>query len=150
MWPVTTFPATRRALPADPSLISLVYGHEHPVTPYAFGDTREEWTVTARIDADLLTEEAAATGAATQEALDAVRDITVGRMSFVRIRMFGPDHLWEAMDDHSGDVARIGETVLDVDTGQWSKDFEQALAHPVGDLTASRWCASPARPTAGS
>lgn len=131
---VTTSPAAGRALPADPSLISLAYGHEHPVASYAFDDTREVWTVTARIDADVLAEEAAATGTATQEDLDALGDITVGRMSFVRIRMFGPDHPWEAMDDYSGDVARIGESVLDVAEGEWSKEFEQALAHPVGDL----------------
>ncbi|MFP8959028.1 hypothetical protein ACLIYP_00360 [Streptomyces nanhaiensis] len=131
---MTTSPAARRVLPADPSLISLVYRHEHPVAAQEFSDTLEMWTVTARIDADLLTEEAAATGAATQADLDAVRDITVGRMVFVRIRMFGPGHPWEAMDAHSGDVARIGESVLDVAGGEWSARFEKALAHPVGDL----------------
>lgn len=130
MGPVTTSPAARRVLPAALSLISLVYGHEHPVAAQEFSDTVEVWTVTARIDADLQAQGAAATG----KDLDAIGDITVGRMVFVRVRMVGPDHPWEAMDAHSGDVARIGESVLDVATGQWSADFEKALAHPVGDL----------------
>ncbi|MFP8940369.1 hypothetical protein ACLIYM_02890 [Streptomyces fenghuangensis] len=131
---MTPSPAARRALLADPSLISLVYRHEHPVAAEEFSDTLEVWTVTARIDADLLTEEAAATSAATQADLDAVRDITVGRMVFVQTQMFGPDHPREAADAHSGDVARISESVLDAAEGEWSARSEKALAHPVGDL----------------
>ncbi|WP_326762812.1 hypothetical protein OHB35_53085 [Streptomyces phaeochromogenes] len=38
------------------------------------------------------------------------------------------------MDSYTGDVARIGEVVLDVAGGQWDPAFESALAHPVGDL----------------
>ncbi|WP_257137151.1 hypothetical protein [Streptomyces sp. b62] len=121
-------------MPADPSLIRLVYHHEHPVEAYEFDDTLEVWTVMARIDADLLAEDMAAHSNVDQETLDAVQDITVGRMSFVRVRMHGPDHPFEAMDSHTGDVCRIGETVLDVGTGQWDAAFEETLAHPVGDL----------------
>ncbi|WP_251021936.1 hypothetical protein [Streptomyces sp. ISL-98] len=121
-------------LPADPSLISLAYHHEHPVQVYEFEDTLEEWTVTARIDADVLAEGAAAYSDMDDEALDAVHDVTVGRMSFARVRMFGPDHPFEAMDSYTGDVARIGEVVLDVGAGGWEPAFEAALAHPVGDL----------------
>ncbi|MFE9769449.1 hypothetical protein ACFYPC_33855 [Streptomyces sp. NPDC005808] len=120
-------------LPVDPSLISLAYQHEHPVQAYEFEDTLEVWTVTARIDADVLAEELAA-GDADEESLDAVEDVVVGRMSFVRVRMFGPDHPFEAMDAHTGDVAGIGEVVLDVASGEWEPAFEAALAHPVGDL----------------
>jgi GNAT superfamily N-acetyltransferase len=69
-----------------------------------------------------------------QESLDAVQDLTVGGMSFVRVRMFGPDHPFEAMDSYTGDVSRIGEVVLDVAEGRWEPAFEAALAHPVGDL----------------
>ncbi|WP_406442738.1 hypothetical protein OHB00_41125 [Streptomyces sp. NBC_00631] len=69
-----------------------------------------------------------------QESLDAVQDVTVGRMSFVRVRMFGPDHPFEAMDSYTGDVSRIGEVVLDVVDGRWEPAFEASLAHPVGDL----------------
>ncbi|WP_235438968.1 hypothetical protein [Streptomyces yangpuensis] len=38
------------------------------------------------------------------------------------------------MDAYTGDVCRIGETVLDVASGEWDSAFEEALAHPVGDL----------------
>jgi GNAT superfamily N-acetyltransferase len=132
---VTTIaPSTARLLPADPSLITLVYEHEHPVQPFEFDDTLEVWRVTARIDADVLAEELSATTDMDQEALDAVEDAAVGRMSFVRVRMFGPDHPFEAMDSYTGDVAGIGEMVLDVAAGEWSEAFEAALAHPVGDL----------------
>jgi hypothetical protein len=85
-------------LPVDPSLISLAYHHEHPLQTYAFEDTLEVWTVTARIDADVLAEDMAAYSDMDQESLDAVQDIAVGRMSFVRVRMFSPDHPFEAMD----------------------------------------------------
>lgn len=121
-------------LPADPSLISLVYHHEHPVQAHEFANTLEVWTVSARIDADVLAEELAAYSDMDQEALDAVQEVTVGRMSFVRVRMFGPDHPWVAMDSYTGDVSRIGEVVLDVADGEWEPAFEAALAHPVGDL----------------
>ena len=47
--------------------------------------------MSARIDADVLSEELAAYSDMDQESLDAVQDVTVGRMSFVRVRMFGPD-----------------------------------------------------------
>ncbi|MFC8669019.1 hypothetical protein [Streptomyces sp. NPDC057199] len=118
----------------DPSLISLAYHHEHPVQAYEFEDSLEVWTVTARIDADVLAEDMAAYSDMDQESLDAVQDITVSRMSFVRVRMFGPDHPFEAMDSYTGDVAGIGEVVLDVAGGGWEPAFEAALAHPVGDL----------------
>ncbi|MGW4690676.1 hypothetical protein ACWEPM_38170 [Streptomyces sp. NPDC004244] len=121
-------------LPADPSLIHLSYHHEHPVFPYGFDETLEVWTVKARIDADVLAEDMAAYDDVDQDTLDAVQDIPVGRMSFVRVRMFGPDHPFEAMDSYTGDVCRIGETVLDVASGEWNSAFEEALAHPVGDL----------------
>ncbi|MFI5555737.1 hypothetical protein [Streptomyces sp. NPDC051738] len=121
-------------LPADPSLISLVYHHEHPVQAYEFENTLEVWTVSARIDADVLAEDLAAYSDMDQESLDAVQDVTVGSMSFVRVRMFGPDHPFEAMDSYTGDVSRIGEVVLDVADGRWEPAFEAALAHPVGDL----------------
>ncbi|MEU1502905.1 hypothetical protein [Streptomyces sp. NPDC005732] len=121
-------------IPADPSLITLGYQHEHPVQPFEFEDTLEVWSVTARIGADVLAEELSATTDIDQEALDAVEDLMVGRMSFVRVRMYGSDHPFEAMDSHTGDVARIGEVVLDVAAGEWSETFEAALEHPVGDL----------------
>ncbi|MET9037327.1 hypothetical protein ACWEQ3_29785 [Streptomyces mirabilis] len=121
-------------LPADPSLISLAYHHEHPLQAYEFVDTLEVWTVTARIDADVLAEDMAAYSDMDQDLLDAVQDIAVGRMSFVRVRMFGPDHPFEAMDSYTGDVSRIGEAVLDVATGEWAPEFEAVLGHPVGDL----------------
>jgi GNAT superfamily N-acetyltransferase len=117
-------------MPADPSLISLAYHHEHPVRVYEFEDTLEVWTVQARIDAEVL----AIHSDAGQEALDELQDVPVGRMSFVRVRMFGPDHPFDAMDSYTGDVARIGEVVLDVAEGEWDPAFEKALAHPVGDL----------------
>ncbi|WP_327411301.1 hypothetical protein OG458_41945 (plasmid) [Streptomyces sp. NBC_01281] len=121
-------------LPADPSLITLTYQHEHLVQGFEFDETLEVWTVTARIDADTLAEALSATTDMDQDALDAVQDIVVGRMSFVRVRMFGPDHPFDAMDSYTGDVARIGEVVLDVAGGEWTEAFETALAHPVGDL----------------
>jgi GNAT superfamily N-acetyltransferase len=129
----TELPEVSR-LPADPSLISIAYHHEHPVQAYEFEDTLEVWTVTARIDADVLAEDMAAYSDMDDEALDAVQDVTVGRMSFARVRMFGPDHPFEAMDSYTGDVSRIGEVVLDVAAGGWEPVFETALAHPVGDL----------------
>ncbi|MFE2970555.1 hypothetical protein ACFXKC_44450 [Streptomyces sp. NPDC059340] len=92
----TVAPSTDR-LSADPWLITLVYQHEHPVQPFEFDDTLEVWTVNARIDADVLAEELSATTDMDQEALDAVEDIAVGRMSFVRVRVFGPDHPFEAI-----------------------------------------------------
>jgi hypothetical protein len=95
-------------LPADPSLIHLVYHHEHPVEASEFDDTLEVWTVKALIDADVLAEDMAGHGDTDQEALDAVQDVPVGRMSFVRVRMFGPAHPFYAMDSHIGDVCRIG------------------------------------------
>ncbi|WP_217236037.1 hypothetical protein [Streptomyces sp. AC555_RSS877] len=76
-------------LPVDPSLISLAYHHEHPVQAYEFENTLEVWKVSARIDADVLAEDLAAYSDMDQESLDAVQDVTVGRMSFVRVRMFG-------------------------------------------------------------
>ncbi|MET9904912.1 hypothetical protein [Streptomyces sp. NPDC006446] len=91
----TAAPSTDR-LPADPSLITLVYQHEHPVQALEFDATLEVWRVTARIDADVLAEELSATSDMDQGALDAVEDVGVGRMSFVRVRMFGPDHPFEA------------------------------------------------------
>ncbi|MEU6277082.1 hypothetical protein ABZ871_32460 [Streptomyces populi] len=121
-------------LPADPSLISLAYHHEHPLQAFEFDDTLEIWTVTARIDADVLAEDLAGYSDMDQESLDAVQDVAVGRMSFARVRMFGPDHPFEAMDSYTGDVAHIGEVVLDVAAGGWKPAFEEALAHPVGDL----------------
>ncbi|MER6686689.1 hypothetical protein [Streptomyces olivaceoviridis] len=44
--------------------------------------------MTARIDADVLAEGMAARGGVDQDTLDAVQDVTVGRLSFVRVRMF--------------------------------------------------------------
>ncbi|MEU9992847.1 hypothetical protein AB0E10_39900 [Streptomyces sp. NPDC048045] len=129
----TASPALSR-LPADPSLISLSYRHEHPLKAFEFDDTLEVWTVRARIDADILAEDVAAHGAADQETLDAIEDVAVGRMSFVRVRMFGPDDPFDAMDAYTGDVSRIGERVLDVGRSGFTRDFEEALAHPVGDL----------------
>lgn len=121
-------------LPVDPSLIQLSYHHEHPIPSYEFEDTLEVWRVNVRIDADVLAVDMAAYEDVDQETLDAVEDITVGRMSFVRVRMFGPDHPFHAMDSYTGDVCRIGETLLDVASGQWDTAFEEALAHTVGDL----------------
>ncbi|WP_432190423.1 hypothetical protein [Streptomyces sp. Tue6028] len=131
---MTTAISAVAQLPADPSLISLSYHHEHPLQALEFDDTLEVWTVSARIDADVLAEELAAYSDMDQESLDAVQDVAVGRMSFVRVRMFGPDHPFEAMDSYTGDVARIGEVVLDVATGEWEPAFEAVLGHPVGDL----------------
>src|SRR4051812_8931251 len=48
--------------------------------------------------------------------------------------MFGPDHPFEAMDSYTGDVAGIGEVVLDVAAGDWAPGLQTTLAHPVGDL----------------
>lgn len=124
----------RPRLPADPSLISLTYHHEHPLQAFEFDDTLEIWTVTARIDADAAAEELLAHSDADQETLDAIQDVTVGRMSFARVRMYGPDDPFEAMDSHSQDLCRIGETVLDVASGQWHPACEDVLAHPAGDL----------------
>jgi hypothetical protein len=131
---VTTAAPNIAQLPADPSLISLAYHHEHPLQTYEFVDTLEVWTVTARIDADVLAEDMAAYSDMDQDSSDTVQDIAVGRMSFVRVRMFGPDHPFEAMDSYTGDVSRIGEAVLDVAAGEWEPTVEAALAHPVGDL----------------
>ncbi|MFE7647526.1 hypothetical protein [Streptomyces phaeoluteigriseus] len=128
----TVAPST--GLPADPSLITLVYQHERPAQAFEFDETLEVWTVNARIDAEVLAEELSATTNMDQEALDEVVDVAVGRMSFVRVRMFGPEHPFEAMDSYTGDVAGIGELVLDVAGGEWSEAFEAALAAPVGDL----------------
>ncbi|WP_331746945.1 hypothetical protein OG923_34525 (plasmid) [Streptomyces halstedii] len=130
----TALAVDRPPLPADPSLISLAYQHEHPLQAYEFDDTLEVWQVTARIDADILAEDMAARGDADQETMDAIEDVAVGRMSFVRVRMFGPDSPFHAMDSYTGDVSRIGERVLDVARGEFARDFEGALAHPVGDL----------------
>lgn len=121
-------------LPADPSLISLTYHHEHPVQPLEFEDTLEVWTVNVLIDADVLAEAMADFDDVDQETLDAVQDVPVGRMSFVRVRMLGPDNPFDAMDSYSGDLCGIGETVLDVARGEFDSAFESALAHPVGDL----------------
>ncbi|MEU8295622.1 hypothetical protein [Streptomyces pseudogriseolus] len=121
-------------LPADPSLISLAYHHEHTVQAFEFDDTLEIWTVTARIDADAAAEEMLAHNDVDQETLDAIQDVTVGQMSFARVRVYGPDDPFEAMDSHSQDLCRIGETVLDTASGQWHGTCEDALAHPAGDL----------------
>ncbi|WP_330342682.1 hypothetical protein [Streptomyces sp. NBC_00557] len=129
----TAMPVLSR-LPADPSLISLAYHHEHHVQAFEFDDTLEVWTVTARIDAVTLAEDMAARSDVDQDTLDAVQDVTVGRMSFVRVRMFGPDDPFQAMDAYTGDVSRIGERLLDVACGEYAPAFEEALAHPVGDL----------------
>ncbi|MFI6341026.1 hypothetical protein [Streptomyces sp. NPDC050535] len=131
---MTTVAPRIAQLPVDPSLISLAYHHEHPVQAYEFEDTLEVWSVTARIDAEVLAEDLAASSDRDDESLDAVQDVVVGRMSFVRVRMFGPDRPFEAMDAHTGDVAGIGEVVLDVAAGEWDPALEAALAHPVGDL----------------
>lgn len=69
-----------------------------------------------------------------QETLAAIEDVTVCQMSFARVRMFGPDDPSEAMDSHSQGLCRIGETVLDVASGQWHSACENVLAHPAGDL----------------
>ncbi|MFG2432563.1 hypothetical protein [Streptomyces sp. NPDC048590] len=130
----TALAVDRPPLPADPSPISLAYQHEHPSQAYGFDDTLERWTVTARIDVDVLGEGMAARGDADQETLDAIDDVPVGRMSFLRVRMFGPDNPFNAMDSYTGDVSRIGECVLDVVLGEFARDFEELLAHPVGDL----------------
>ncbi|MGW1641547.1 hypothetical protein [Streptomyces lavendulae] len=121
-------------LPADPALITLIYHHEHSVVPCDFEETREVWTVHARIDADTLASAALADGDVDERELDEFKDLRVGRMSFVRVRMFGPDDPWHAMDDYTGDLCHIGQAVLDVDSGEWAPDFEETLANPVGDL----------------
>ncbi|MDX3697564.1 hypothetical protein PV726_46740 [Streptomyces europaeiscabiei] len=69
-------------LPADPSLISLAYHHEHPLQAFEFDDTLEIWTVTARIDADAAADERLAHRDVDKETLDAIQDVTVCRMSF--------------------------------------------------------------------
>ncbi|MBQ1116986.1 hypothetical protein [Streptomyces sp. C3-3] len=129
----TVLAGDRPPLPADPSLISLACQHEHLLQAYEFDDTLERWAVTARIDADTLADDTAARGDADQET-DAIEDVAVGRMSFLRVRMFGPDNPSHAMDSYTGDVSRIGERVLDVARGEFARDFEEVLAHPVGDL----------------
>ncbi|MEU6894900.1 hypothetical protein ABZ934_24485 [Streptomyces sp. NPDC046557] len=60
--------------------------------------------------------------------------LALRRMSFVRVRMYGPEDPFQAMDSYTGDVSRIGETVLELGTGEWDTFFEGGLAHPVGDL----------------
>ncbi|MFI2317480.1 hypothetical protein AMK17_35720 [Streptomyces sp. CB00072] len=90
--------------------------------------------VAARIDADVLAQDMAARGDADQETLDAIEDVVVGRMSFLGVRMYGPDNPFHAMDSCTGDVSRIGESVLAVARGGFARDFEEVLAHPVGDL----------------
>ncbi|MFJ9821149.1 hypothetical protein ACIRU3_39025 [Streptomyces sp. NPDC101151] len=130
---MTTASPALPQLPADPSLISLAYRHEHPLKVFEFDDTLEVWTVSARIDADILAEDMASRSDIDQETLDAVEDVAVGRMSFVRVRMFVGDP-FEAMDAYTGDVSRIGESVLDVGRAEFAREFEAALAHPVGDL----------------
>jgi hypothetical protein len=72
--------------------------------------------------------------------LDAVQDVTVGRMSFVRVRMFGPDHPFEAMDSYTGDVAGIGEVVLDVAAGDWPLAPRPRL--PTRSATCWSWTGS--------
>lgn len=62
--------------------------------------------MSARIEADVLAEELAVYRDMDQDALDAVRAVTVARMSFVRVRMFDPDHPWEAMDSYTGGTSR--------------------------------------------
>lgn len=115
-------------------MIQLSYHHEHPVNSHEFEETLEVSTVNVRIDADVLAEDMAVYGDADQDTLDAVQDIAVGRMSFVRVRMYGTEHPFHAMDSYTGDLCRIGATVLAVATGQWDTAFEEVLAHPVGDL----------------
>ncbi|MEU3910322.1 hypothetical protein [Streptomyces sp. NPDC029721] len=88
----------------------------------------------ARIGADALAAQAEAWADADDDAPREFEDVPVGRMSFVRVRMFGPDNPWRAMDDYTGDLAHIGFAVLDRDYGEWAPDFEEALAHPAGDL----------------
>ncbi|MFI6283024.1 hypothetical protein [Streptomyces sp. NPDC050988] len=131
---MTTVLPEAEQLPADPSLIHLTYHHQHSVEAFEFDDTLEVWKVKALIDADVLAEDMAAYSDVDQETLDALQDIAVGTMSFVRVRMHGPEDPFEAMDSYTGDVSRIGETVLNVGTGEWDAAFEEALAHPVGDL----------------
>jgi hypothetical protein len=122
-------------------LVSLVYHHEHPVQAYEFEDTLEVWTVSARIDADVLAEELAAYSDLDQESLDAVQDVTVGRMSFVRVRMFGPDHPFEAMDSYTGDVSRIGEVVLDASLTASGSQPSKPHSH-TPSVTCSSWTGS--------
>ncbi|MEU1707604.1 hypothetical protein ABZ478_19700 [Streptomyces sp. NPDC005706] len=121
-------------LPANPSLISLSYHHEHPARAYEFDNTLEAWTVAARIDAAILAEDMAAHHDVDQVTLDPIEDVAVGRMSFVRVRMFGPDDPFQAMDAYTGDLSRIGETVLDIGRSKFAHAFAKTLAHPVGDL----------------
>ncbi|WP_240925402.1 hypothetical protein [Streptomyces sp. 196(2019)] len=115
-------------------LVGLAYQREQPLQVHEFDDMLERWTGTARIDADILAEDMSACGDTDQETLDATEDIAVGRMSRPRVCMFGPDNPLHAMDSTTGDVSRIGERVLDVARGEFDRDFEEALAYPVGDL----------------
>ncbi|MFB7763505.1 hypothetical protein [Streptomyces xiamenensis] len=112
-----------RRPPADPSRISLEYRHEHTLDAQWDESTLEVWEVEAHINL----------GYQPQDAPDPEL-LVVGRMSFVRVKMHGPGNPWEAMDAYSGDLASVGETVLDVGSGEWSPAFDKFLEYPVGDL----------------
>ncbi|MFJ3582759.1 hypothetical protein ACIPPS_11070 [Streptomyces sp. NPDC090127] len=68
------------------------YDQEHPVGASEFDDTLEVWTVKARIDADGLAGDMALYSDVDENTLDAVQDLPVGRMSFVRVRMSSETH----------------------------------------------------------
>ncbi|MFE7537233.1 hypothetical protein ACMZ5F_27750 [Streptomyces rhizosphaericola] len=93
----TALAVDRPPLLAARSLISLAYQHEHPLQTYELDDTVERWTGTARIDADILAEDVPARGDTGQERLGAIKDVPVGCMSVLTVRLLGPDNPLHAM-----------------------------------------------------
>ncbi|MGW2572871.1 hypothetical protein [Streptomyces sp. NPDC001537] len=121
-----------RELPGDPARLRLVYTHGHPIEPYDFEDTLEQWHVSVRLFHPEEDECPQGCSEACERAIEEGTEI--GYLHLCRLRDYTGDNRWEAADAESGDLESIASTVLDPRTGQYTDAFDEAIECPVGDL----------------
>ncbi|WP_405669660.1 hypothetical protein [Streptomyces sp. NBC_01530] len=121
-----------RELPGDPARLRLVYTHDHPVEPFDFEDTLEQWHVSVRLFHG--EEEECPQGCSEACERASEEGTEIGYLLLCRLRDYTADNRWEAADAESGDLESIASTVLDPRTGQYTDAFDEAIESPVGDL----------------
>ncbi|MFJ2264722.1 hypothetical protein ACIOKD_41820 [Streptomyces sp. NPDC087844] len=119
-------------LPGDPARLRLVYTYGHPIAPYDFEDTLEQWHVSVRLFHAEAEECPQGCSEACERAIEEGTEI--GYLLLCRLRDYTADNRWEAADAESGDLESIASTVLDPRTGQYTDAFDEAIECPVGDL----------------
>ena len=124
-----------RELPGGPARLRLAYTHDHPIEPYDFEDTLEQWHVSVRL---FHAEDEECPQGCSEACERAIEEGTeIGYLLLCRLRDYTADNRWEAADAESGDLESIASTVLDPRTGQYTDAFDEAVESNAQDLWIS-------------